>query len=62
MGEICASYTEKKEDEEEGRNVLLSDVFNTFYLRSYGVRYMAKDHIDYKRGNPLPQERDVAPW
>ena len=38
MGEICASYTEEKEDEEEGRNVLLNDVFNTFYLRLYGVR------------------------
>ena len=40
----------------EGRkegNVLFNDALNTFYLRSYGVRHMVKDHSDSERGNPL---------
>ena len=28
-------------------------LFNTFYLRLYGVRHMVKDHSDSERGNPL---------
>ena len=35
-------------------NVLFNDALNTFYLRLYGVRHMVKDHLDSKRGNPLP--------
>ena len=35
-------------------NVFFNDTLNTFYLRSYGVRQMLKDHSDSKRGNPLP--------
>ena len=35
-------------------NVLFNDAFNTFYLRLYRVRHMAKDHSDSERGNPLP--------
>ena len=45
----------------EGRkevvNVLLNDALNTFYLRLYGVRHMAKDHSDSEKGNPLPLHR-----
>ena len=39
---------------EEGRkegNVLFNDVFNTFYLRLYGVGHMVKDHSNSERGN-----------
>ena len=35
-------------------NVLFNDVLNTFYLRLYGVRHMAKNYSDNERGNPLP--------
>ena len=28
-------------------------IYDTFYLRLYGVRYMVKDHSDNERGNPL---------
>ena len=35
-------------------NVLFNDALNTFYLRLYGVRHMAKDYSDNERGNPLP--------
>ena len=38
----------------EGRSVLFNNALNTFYLRSYGVAHMVKDHLDSKRGNPLP--------
>ena len=41
---------------EEGRkegNVLFNDALNTFYLRSYGVRNMVKDHGDSQIWNPL---------
>ena len=27
-------------------NVLFIDALNTFYLQSYGVRHMVKDHTD----------------
>ena len=29
-------------------NVLFNDALNTFYLRSYGVRHMVKDHSGRK--------------
>ena len=32
-------------------------LFNTFYLRLYGVRHMVKDHSDSEKGNPLPPHR-----
>ena len=32
-----------------------------FYLRSYGIRHMVKDHSDSKRGNPLPPHRLLFP-
>ena len=35
-------------------NVLFNDALNTFYLRSYGVGHMVKDHSDSERANPLP--------
>ena len=35
-------------------NVLFNDAINTFYLRSYGVGHMVKDHAGSTRGNPLP--------
>ena len=35
-------------------NVLFNDTLNTFYLRSYGIRHMVKDHSDSEKGNPLP--------
>ena len=35
-------------------NVLFNDALNTFYLRSYGVRHMVKDHSDSEKVNPLP--------
>ena len=38
-------------------NVLFNDALNTFYLRLYGVRHMAKDHSDSEKGNPLPPHR-----
>ena len=40
-------------DGERERNVL----FNTFYLRLYGVRHMVKDHSDSEKGNLLPPHR-----
>ena len=30
-------------------NVLFNDALNTFYLQSYGVGHMVKDHYDSKR-------------
>ena len=45
---------------EEG-NVVFNDAINTFYLRLYGVRYMAKDHSDSERGNPLPPRKLLFP-
>ena len=35
-------------------NVLFNDALDTFYLQSYGVRHMVKDHSDSEIGNPLP--------
>ena len=42
-------------------NVLFNDELNTFYLRLYGVRHMAKDHSDREKGNPLPPHRLLFP-
>ena len=42
-------------------NVLFNDALNTFYLRLYGVRHMAKDHSDSEKGNPLPPHRLLFP-
>ena len=33
-------------------NVVFNDALNTFYLRLYGVRHMAKVPSDSERGNP----------
>ena len=44
-------------ERERERNVLFNDALNTFYLRLYGVRHMAKDHSDSEKGNPLPPHR-----
>ena len=30
----------------EGRNVVLNDTLNTFYLRLYGIGHIVKDHSD----------------
>ena len=46
---MSSAFTER----EEG-NVLFNETLNTFNLRLYGVRQMAKDHTDSERGNPLP--------
>ena len=37
----------------ERRNVLFNDSLTTFFLWLYGVRYIVKDNLDSKRGNPL---------
>ena len=42
---------------ERERNVLFNDALNTFYLWSYGVRHMVKDHSDSEKGNPLSPHR-----
>ena len=42
-------------------NVLFNDALNKFYLRSYGVRHMVKDHSDSERGNPLLPHRLLFP-
>ena len=34
--------------------LLFNDTLNTLYLRSCGVRYMAKGHSDNERRNSLP--------
>ena len=36
-------------------------LFNTFYLRLYGVRHMVKDHSDSEKGNLLPPHRLLFP-
>ena len=36
-------------ERERERDVSFNDALNTFYLRSYGVRHMVKDHSDSKR-------------
>ena len=35
-------------------NVLFNDALKRFYLRLYCVGHKIKDHLDSKRGNPLP--------
>ena len=35
-------------------NVFFNDALDTFYLRLYGVRHMAKGHSHSESGNPLP--------
>ena len=45
--EKCIFYTRK-----EG-NVLFNDTLNTFYLRLYGIKHIAKDHSDSERANLL---------
>ena len=47
--------------EERKGNVLFNDALNTFYLRLYGIRHMAKDHSDSEKGNPLPPHRLLFP-
>ena len=42
-------------------NVLFNDALNTFHLRLYGVRHMAKDHSDGEKGNLLPPHRLLFP-
>ena len=42
-----------REGRKEG-DVLFNDALNTVYLRLYRVGYMASDHSDSERGNPLP--------
>ena len=42
-------------------NVLFNDTLNTFYLRLYGVRHVAKDHSDSEKGNLLPPYRLLFP-
>ena len=42
-------------------NVLFNDALNTFYLRSYGVGHMVKNHSDCERGNPLPPHGLLLP-
>ena len=39
----------------EGRKdfFYFNNALNTFYLRLYGIRHMAKDHSDSERGDPL---------
>ena len=51
----------KSEEGRKERNVLFNDALNTFYLRSYGVRHMVKDHSDSERGNLLPPHRLLFP-
>ena len=37
--------------------IMIIFLFNTFYLRLYGVRHMVKDHSDSEKGNPLLPQR-----
>ena len=46
-------YVSRYWKERKEGNVLFNDALNTFYLRLYGVRHMAKYHTDSERGNPL---------
>ena len=50
-------YLESWLNNERERNVLFNDALNTFYLWSYGVRHMVKDHSDSEKGNPPPPHR-----
>ena len=55
---IQPGYLERRK---EGGSVLFNDALNTFYLRSYGVKHMVKDHSDSEIGNPLPPHRLFFP-
>ena len=46
--EIAAIILFQEGSKKEG-NVLFNDALNTFYLRLYGIRHMAKDHSDSER-------------
>ena len=37
---------------QSARTFLFNDLFNTFYLRLYGVRHVVKDHKDSEKENP----------
>ena len=54
-GDVKALPVERERERE--RNVLFNDALNTFYLRSYGVRHMVKNHSDSEKGNPLSPHR-----
>ena len=43
-------------------NVLFNDGINTFYLWLYDVIYMVKDHLNSKRGNPMPPHGLLFPF
>ena len=57
MGEGGYTWPDLDMMRERERNVLFNDALNTFYLRSYGVRHMVKDHSDSEKGNPLLPHR-----
>ena len=40
---------------------MFNDALNTFYLQSYGITHMVKDHSDREKGNPLPPHRLLFP-
>ena len=42
-------------------NTLFNDAVNAFYLWSYGMRHMVKDHSDSEKGNLLPPHRLLFP-
>ena len=56
IGSLAISVLMYAANRKEG-TVLFNDALNTFYLRLYGVRHMVKDHLDSKKGNPLPPHR-----
>ena len=35
------------------KDILFNDALNTFYLRTYSIGHMIKDHSDSERENPL---------
>ena len=44
LSRMLSAFPLMKEKEGKKENVLFNDALNTFYLRLYGVRHMAKDH------------------
>ena len=48
---LCSINTKGTAVEWKEGNVLFNDTLNTFYLRSYGVKHMVKDHSDSERRN-----------
>ena len=46
----------RKKPQGRKENVLFNDALNTFYLRSYSVRHMAKDHSDSERDEERERE------